>query len=41
MCLELFEGLLFGDPYIVVPSSEIDLDGEDEGLEMNDGGNLP
>ncbi|KAH7438697.1 hypothetical protein KP509_04G027200 [Ceratopteris richardii] len=33
----LSEGLLFGDPYIVVPTSEVDLDYDTGKLEINDG----
>ena len=32
-------GLLFGDPYHMVPSSEVDLDDDVEHLEINDAGN--
>ena len=34
-------GLLFGDPYHMVPSSEVDLDDDVENLEINDAGRHP
>ncbi|KAI5084682.1 hypothetical protein GOP47_0000851 [Adiantum capillus-veneris] len=33
----LSEGLLFGDPYILLPSSEVDFDDDTDKLEVNDG----
>jgi hypothetical protein len=35
------KGLLFGDPYHMVPSSEVDLDDDVETLEINDAGMHP